>query len=159
MTTTLGKDRTGTGELPDLLRHLDIEIGVDAVLPIAEVAGLTGNTQHTLRYYERDGLMFRGVECTASGHRRYTERDVHWIDLIGRLRSTGMPIRDVRRYADLVRAGDGNEVERLELLRGHRRHVLSQLAEVTEHLGAIDRKIGIYADRLGDQVSVRPQRP
>ncbi|CAN5216370.1 MerR family transcriptional regulator [soil metagenome] len=125
----------------------------------AETAEPTGLSAHTLRYYERDGLMFRGVERTASGHRRYTERDVHWIDLIGRLRSTGMPVRDVRRYADLVRAGDGNEVERLELLRGHRRHVLSQLGEVTEHLGAIDLKIGIYADRVGDQVSVRPERP
>ena len=57
-------------------------------------------------------------------------------------------IRDVRRYADLVRAGDGNEEERLELLREHRRLVLAQLAEVQEHLGAIDRKIGIYVDKL-----------
>ena len=60
-----------------------------------------------------------------------------------------MPIRDVRRYADLVRAGDGNEEERLELLRAHRRAVLDQLAEVQDHLGAIDHKIGIYVDHLG----------
>ena len=59
-----------------------------------------------------------------------------------------MPIRDVRRYAELVRAGDGNEQERLELLRAHRQQVLAQLAEVQEHLGAIDHKIGIYADKL-----------
>ena len=59
-----------------------------------------------------------------------------------------MPIRDVRRYADLVRAGAGNEQERLELLRDHRRVVLDQLAEVQDHLGAIDRKIGIYVDHL-----------
>jgi len=103
---------------------------------------------HTLRYYERDGLMLRRVGRTASGHRRYSDRDLHWIDLISRLRSTGMPIRDVRRYAELVRSGDGNEAERLALLRDHRQQVLAQLAEVTEHLGAIDRKIGIYVDRL-----------
>jgi DNA-binding transcriptional MerR regulator len=59
-----------------------------------------------------------------------------------------MPIRDVRRYADLVRAGDGNELERLELLRAHRQVVLAQLAEVQRHLGAIDAKIGIYEDKL-----------
>ena len=64
-----------------------------------------------------------------------------------------MPIRDVRRYAELVRAGDGNEQERLELLRAHRQHVLAQLAEVTEHLGAIDRKIGIYTDKLDARLS------
>ena len=119
-----------------------------ATYSIAETAELTGLTTHTLRYYERDGLMLRRVGRTASGHRRYSDRDLHWIDLISRLRSTGMPIRDVRRYAELVRSGDGNEAERLALLRDHRQQVLAQLAEVTEHLGAIDRKIGIYVDRL-----------
>jgi len=59
-----------------------------------------------------------------------------------------MPIRDVRRYADLVRQGDGNEQERLDLLRAHRQQVLAQLAEVQDHLGAIDAKIGIYVEKL-----------
>ncbi|WP_231123604.1 MerR family transcriptional regulator [Nocardioides sambongensis] len=59
-----------------------------------------------------------------------------------------MPIREVHRYADLVRAGNGNEEERLALLRTHRAAVLRQLAEVTAHLGAIDHKIGIYTDRI-----------
>lgn len=115
---------------------------------IAETAGLTGLTAHTLRYYERDGLMLREVGRSASGHRRYTDRDLTWIDLITRLRATGMPIRDVKRYAALVRDGDGNETERLALLRDHRQRVLAQLAETQDHLGAIDRKIGIYVDRL-----------
>ena len=115
---------------------------------IAETAELTGLTAHTLRYYERDGLMLREVGRSASGHRRYTDQDLTWIDLITRLRATGMPIRDVRRYAALVRDGDGNEVERLTLLRDHRQRMLAQLAQTQEHLGAIDRKIGIYVDRL-----------
>ena len=59
-----------------------------------------------------------------------------------------MPIRDVRRYAALVRDGDGNEQARLDLLRAHRQLVLARLAEVQEHLGAIDYKIGIYVDKL-----------
>jgi DNA-binding transcriptional MerR regulator len=59
-----------------------------------------------------------------------------------------MPIRDVRRYADLVRAGDGNEEERLALLQAHRDEVRRQLAEVTAHLGAIDVKIALYEERL-----------
>ncbi|MFC7502857.1 MerR family transcriptional regulator, partial [Nocardioides sp. GCM10030258] len=99
-------------------------------------------------YYEKDGLLLRPVPRSSSGHRRYDEEDVRWIVLVTRLRATGMPIRDVRRYADLVRAGDGNEPQRLELLQAHREHVLQQLAEVTSHLGAIDHKIGIYEDRL-----------
>jgi DNA-binding transcriptional MerR regulator len=120
-------------------------------MTIAQAAERSGLSKDTLRYYERDGLMLAPVDRSATGHRRYTERDLTWIELITRLRATGMPIRDVRRYADLVRAGDGNEEERLELLREHRRLVLAQLAEVQEHLGAIDRKIGIYVDKLESQ--------
>src|SRR3712207_2853267 len=92
--------------------------------------------------------MLRPVPRSTSGHRLYGDRDLDWIRLITKLRSTGMPIRDVRRYADLVRAGDGNEQERLELLRAHRTVVLARLAEVQDHLGAIDYKIGLYEDRL-----------
>ena len=119
-----------------------------AGLSIAEASARSGLSPDTLRYYERDGLMLRAVGRSATGHRRYTETDLRWIQLITRLRATGMPIRDVRRYADLVRQGDGNEQERLDLLRAHRQQVLAQLAEVQEHLGAIDAKIGIYVDKL-----------
>ena len=92
--------------------------------------------------------MFASVVRSASGHRRYSERDLTWIELITRLRSTGMPIRDVRRYAGLVRDGAGNEAERLALLKAHRERVEAQLAEVSAHLRAIDHKIGIYEGKL-----------
>ncbi len=115
---------------------------------IADAAEILGLSVDTLRYYEKDGLLLRPVPRSSSGHRRYEELDLRWIELVTRLRSTGMPIRDVRRYADLVRAGDGNEAERLALLQAHRESVLRQLAEVTAHLGAIDHKIGIYSERL-----------
>lgn len=117
-------------------------------LTIAEAAARTGLTAHTLRYYERDGLMLSTVERAGSGHRRFSERDLTWIEMLTRLRATGMPIADVRRYADLVRAGDGNEAERLELLVAHRARVEEQLAQVTAHLRAIDHKIGIYEGKL-----------
>jgi len=113
-------------------------------LTIADAAERTGLTAHTLRYYERDGLML-GVSRAGSGHRRYTEQDLGWIELIAKLRATGMPIREIRRYAQLVRAGADNERERLELLAAHRERVRQRLAEVAEHLEAIDRKIDYYA--------------
>ena len=117
-------------------------------LTIAQAAEQTGLTAHTLRYYERDGLMLSSVDRASSGHRRYSERDLTWITMITRLRSTGMPMRDVRRYAALVRDGDGNEAERLALLKAHRERVEVQLAEVTGHLRAIDHKIGIYEGKV-----------
>jgi DNA-binding transcriptional MerR regulator len=117
-------------------------------LTIAEMAARTGLTRHTLRYYERDGLML-DVDRGRSGHRRYSELDLGWIELITKLRGTGMPIREVRRYAELVRAGDGNEEERLELLRAHRERVRVQLATMAVHLDAIEAKIGYYAGAVG----------
>ena len=122
--------------------------GLRTGLTIAEAAEQTGLTADTLRYYERDGLMLRSVPRATSGHRQYAEDDIDWIRLITKLRSTGMPIRDVRRYTDLVRAGEGNEQERLDLLRAHREVVLARLAEVHDHLGAIDYKIDVYEARL-----------
>lgn len=117
-------------------------------MTIAEVAERTGLTRHTLRYYERDGLML-GVGRAGSGHRRYCERDLGWIELITKLRATGMPIREVRRYAELVRAGDGNEDERLALLRAHRERVRAQLDTMAAYLDAIDVKISYYAGEIG----------
>ncbi|HEY5786949.1 MAG TPA: MerR family transcriptional regulator [Microlunatus sp.] len=120
----------------------------DQAYSIAEAAEATGLTAHTLRYYERDGLLLFPPARTGAGVRRYGELDLSWITMITRLRATGMPIRTIRAYAELCREGDGNERERLELLLAHRDRVLADLARVTDHLGAINRKIGIYEDRL-----------
>jgi DNA-binding transcriptional MerR regulator len=117
-------------------------------MTIAEAAERTGLTTHTLRYYERDGLMVHGVSRSSAGHRVYTELDLGWIKMLTCLRATGMPIREIKAYAQLCRAGESNELERLELLQAHRARVLAQLAEVTDHLGAIDNKIGLYRARV-----------
>jgi DNA-binding transcriptional MerR regulator len=127
---------------------------------IAEAAERLGLSTDTLRYYERDGLLVETPGRAPSGHRRYTESDLGWIVLITRLRATGMPIRTVREYAELCRQGDGNELARLELLYQHRDRVLAQLAKVTEHLGAINYKIGIYEERLtGEAGTVDSEGP
>lgn len=128
---------------------------LDTGLTIAEAAARTGLSTHTLRYYERDGLMLTDVGRGASGHRRYVEQDLAWIQMLTRLRATGMPIREVRAYALLCREGQGNESSRLAILQAHRLRVLDQLAEVTEHLGAIDVKIGMYVDRVREYDTAR----
>ena len=105
---------------------------------------------HTLRYYERAGLMLDPVGRAASSHRRYTEEEIRWIVLLTKLRSTGMPIRGMREYAALVRAGDGNEAERLELLEAHHASVRAQLRVMESNLDAIERKIELYRERIAD---------
>ncbi len=116
-------------------------------LSISQAATATGLTTHTLRYYERAGLMLDPVERAESTHRRYTDRDVTWVQLLTKLRATGMPIRMIREYAALVRDGEGNEQERLALLVAHRESVLAQLDEIRSNLAAIDHKIEIYTER------------
>ena len=119
-----------------------------AGLSIAEAARRTGVSVHTLRYYERAGLVVTPVDRTAGGRRRYHQLDLDWIVVCTRLRATGMPIKTIRRYAQLVAAGRGNEQERLALLEAHRADVMAKLAEVEEHLKLIDHKIDVYRGRL-----------
>jgi DNA-binding transcriptional MerR regulator len=85
---------------------------VEAGLAIAEAACASGLSAYTLRYYERAGLI-DDVGRAGSGHRRYSDEDLAWFEVLQCLRATGMPIRDIRRYADLVCTGDGNDKERL----------------------------------------------
>src|SRR5262249_17000977 len=72
---------------------------------ISEVAEHTGLSAHTLRWYERIGLMPH-VDRTHTGQRRFTNRDLDWLNLVTKLRLTGMPVADMVRYAELVREGD-----------------------------------------------------
>ena len=125
-------------------------------ITIGEAALRTGVSVHTLRYYERAGLVVTPVGRTSTGRRRYHHIDLKWIVICTKLRATGMPINGIRKYAELVAAGPGNEQERLELLETHRAKVLERLAEVQENLKTIDHKIAVYrgsmaagdADRL-----------
>jgi DNA-binding transcriptional MerR regulator len=119
-----------------------------AGLSIAEAARRAGVSVHTLRYYERAGLVVTAVDRTAGGRRRYQQLDLDWITVCTRLRATGMPIKTIRRYAQLVSAGPGNERERLALMEAHRADVTARLAEMQENLKLIEHKIGVYRGRL-----------
>lgn len=111
---------------------------------ISAVAEATGLSTHTLRYYERAGLMLTPVERGPSTHREFSDADIAWVTFLTRLRSTSMPIARVREYVELVRAGDATTLDRLELLQRHRITVQAQLEEMTIALEAIDYKIGLY---------------
>ncbi len=116
----------------------------DPGLSISDMAAETGLTTSTLRYYEQEGLLLAHPDRASSSHRRYPRAMVTWLTFITKLRSTGMPIRDIRRYADLARQGEHTTPQRLALLVEHRGHVLEQLAEVQRSLDAIDFKIAAY---------------
>ena len=122
-------------------------------MSISDVAERTGLTTHTLRYYEREGLMLAPVERASSSNRRYTEADVTWVTFLTKLRSTAMPIGTMRQYVVLARQGAGTEAERLELLLLHRMAVVRQLEEMTASLAAIDYKIDLYRHSAGERAA------
>ncbi|MBD0675257.1 MerR family transcriptional regulator [Streptomyces sp. CBMA156] len=117
-------------------------------LTIGEVAGRTGLSVHALRFYEREGLLVGPVRRTAGGRRRYAVLDVRWLEICVRLRESGMPLADLRRFAELVRQGPGNEAERLRLLDAHQRRVDERIRELEECRSLIAWKASVYADHL-----------
>ncbi len=121
---------------------------MEGTLTISEAARESGLSAYTLRYWERAGLL-EPVSRNGSGHRRYAEEDLERIRFLTKLRATGMPIRQVRRYAELLNGGDETNEERLALLEAHREAVQARLEETAGHLDLIDWKIDLYRERLG----------
>jgi aryl-alcohol dehydrogenase-like predicted oxidoreductase/DNA-binding transcriptional MerR regulator len=119
---------------------------MDEGLTIAEVSARTGLTAHTLRYYERAGLL-KAPARAVNGHRRYGSGDLDRIHLITRLRDTGMSIADIRRYFALVNAGRHTMPERKGMLLAHRARVVERIEQLGEDLALIDQKISFYERR------------
>jgi DNA-binding transcriptional MerR regulator len=113
---------------------------------IGQTAEKCGLSQPTLRWYERIGLLGT-IERGGDGRRRFTDGDLDWLSLLIKLRATGMPVKDMQRYAELVRSGAG-EAERIELLKRHREEVRRALATQRECLKLLDMKISNYSTRL-----------
>lgn len=113
-------------------------------LSIGQVAEKTGLSVHALRFFEREGLFLRPIRRSAGGQRVYDPADVSWLLLCNRFRESGMPIAAMKRFAELVRAGSGNEPERLALLEEHERTVQAKIAELTASLEIIHDKVMTY---------------
>jgi DNA-binding transcriptional MerR regulator len=118
---------------------------MDTGIPIREFAARTGLSAHTLRYYERIGLL-DPVGRASSGHRRYLAEDQAWVEFLTRLRATGMPVRVMQRFAAMRRHGERTIRERRELLEAHQRSIEEHLADLEANLAAITEKIQHYRD-------------
>ncbi len=117
-------------------------------ISIGEVAERTGVGIHALRLYEREGLLTSDLERDAGGRRVYTDADVQWIETCRIFRSSGMPLAVLARFAELVREGPGNEVERLALLREHEERMRAKAAEIATAHQLITGKIASYEAHL-----------
>jgi DNA-binding transcriptional MerR regulator len=114
---------------------------------ISGVAGRTGVSIDTLRYYERIGLI-HGVGRLSNTHRRYTESDIQWIQFLLRLRVIGMSIQQMLEYARLQRLGESTLRERVAMLKAHHDQVETHIQQVQEYLVVLDSKITMYESTL-----------
>jgi DNA-binding transcriptional MerR regulator len=122
----------------------EIEPSESGTFTIQETAERTGLSVHTLRYYERQGLIPRVPRDNGSGHRRFREEDIKGIEFLKKLRSTGMPISQMQHFVDLFYRGKSTLPERRKMLENHQCEVRRQLEELQANLAAIEFKIALY---------------
>lgn len=115
---------------------------------VGEAATAVGLTTYTLRWYEQEGLV-EPVERDSAGRRRYTEGDLGFLQLLTKLRRTGMSVADMRKFAELIREGPETVPARLELLERHRDGVLERIDALHRDLEAVNFKIDIYRAEAG----------
>ena len=121
-------------------------------MTVRQLAERTGVSPHTLRYYEREGLI-PGVARRSNGHRSYNREHVFWVGFVRRLRATGMSIGEIREYAELVRAGDTSLRERQTLLARHRERLEARISELEDNLELLALKQRFYrgCEESGDR--------
>ena len=110
---------------------------------IRNMAERCGMTAHTLRYYERVGLI-QPVGRARNGHRRYSQADEHWLHFLHCMRATNMPIREMKRYAELREKGEATSLERRKLLEDHQAGIAAQIAALQEAHALLTHKIANY---------------
>lgn len=116
---------------------------------IGQMAKKLGLTTATLRYYEKEGLL-PFVERTSGGIRQFTEKDFEWLMIIDCLKKTGMPLKDIRSFIEMVNQGDSTIENRLNLIQKQKKSVENQLAELAEILKVLEFKEWFYATALQD---------
>ena len=98
---------------------------------------------HTLRYYEKIGLL-QAIGRGENGRRIYTEQDLGWVYWLKLLRSSGMSIRTMKRYVEITRVGDHTMDERCAMLEEHRNHLRAKIAQLQIYLEKIEQKVEFY---------------
>lgn len=116
-------------------------------ITIGELSSLTGLSAHTLRFYEKAGVL-QASSRADNGHRRYNSDDVAWLGFVLRLKQTGMPLAEIRDYGKLREDGDTTLQQRLTMLELHRQRLVIKMSELEENAHALDDKILVYQKRL-----------
>jgi len=119
-------------------------------MSIGELSTASGLSTHTLRYYEKLGVL-KPADRAASGHRQYRADAVAWLDFVLRLKITGMPLAEIRKYAELRAGGEATLQPRLTMLELHRKRLVGNISELSKNLAALDSKVKTYRKWLKAQ--------
>lgn len=117
---------------------------------ISQVSRMTKLTPYTLRYYDREGLL-PFVGRSDSGIRVFTEHDLEMISLICCLKSTGMPVKQIRQFIDWYAEGDETIGQRRAMLQEHRLQITQQIKDLQQNLGKLDKKLKCYEEACAKQ--------
>jgi MerR family transcriptional regulator, aldehyde-responsive regulator len=122
---------------------------------IQETAEITGLSEHTLRYYERIGLITPVRRASGSRHRRYTAIDLARIEALACLRMVGMPIEDMRRYGELSFEDSKDAPELLRILKKQRKVLEDRKEHIEETIRYVDLKTKfLVAVATGDEKKI-----
>lgn len=119
------------------------------VYSIGQVAKKLGLSAHTLRYYDKEGLL-PFVKKTSSGLRSFAETDVEWLIIIDCLKGTGMTLKDIKQYIDWYIQGDSTLEQRLNMFKQQKIKVAEQLAKLKEFQEKINYKIAYYTEAVNN---------
>jgi len=113
---------------------------------ISEVAEKTGIPPSTIRYYDKEGLLPH--VSRKNGIRVFEDKDLHLIGLLTCLKNTGMSIKRIREYVELIDKGDASLRERYEIIKAQRQFVLDQIGNLQFYLEELDFKDWYYNKAL-----------
>lgn len=109
---------------------------------ISEAARRMGVAPSTLRYYDKEGLLPNLKR--KNGQRVFDENDLRLLTLLSCLKNTGMPLKQIRKYVDMVQKGDKTIPERYELIKEQRQFILDQMEQLKYYLSELDFKDWFY---------------
>lgn len=114
---------------------------------VAEFSKRVNISSHTIRYYDKVGLL-DDIHRLSSGHRHFQEKDIVWFEFIQRLKDTGMPIKQIREYAELRKKGKATLASRHAMLKAHSSKLSDQIQTQQLHLEKLKDKINFYQSEL-----------
>lgn len=118
---------------------------------IKKISKISGISAHTLRYYEKIGI-FQEIKRNYSGHRDFSENDILWAEFINRLKETGMPLKQIKKYAVLRKQGEHTADARMKLLINHATALKKKISDEKQHLNKINEKIKYYEKILINEI-------